>query len=401
MAAMEDPFQPFRELMVPLSGVKTTALLQRGDKKIFLIGEYHVNEFCRDKGFIPLCSILEEYLLSRTEDKPVDFMLEFENEDSQQNPLEETKAICSQRVNTPYPSSNVKPALIDLVRDMVAQYIPPVSNPVRSLPPRTAVSLPNARVHWLDPRFSHPTTRGDLLIQNMYPCVSDFTLFNRINRGAAFNRNQLTTLYINRTVINDILGIQPDSPEGEWALRDQRVIEMNRNSPSEIYNRSFAIIPDRALFLKSTDASKLSFVKKVYEMFSQSKFFTKCYSGPRFIKWEILEAVFLETWRKYSSEDENTIDYFYFIVGRFLMDFYTCCRILKEEGRWYKNIVIYAGAAHTDNIEQMLLLLDFQNVPLPPIPYNPLCSATGGKSRKQRKRKTRVKGKPNRFASSG
>ena len=70
------------------------------------------------------------------------------------------------------------------------------------------------------------------------------------------------------------------------------------------------------------------------------------------------------------------------------MDFFTCCRILKEEGRWYKNIVIYAGAAHTRNIERILLSYKFTNIDLPPIPYNPFCSETGGKSR-QRKRKIR------------
>jgi hypothetical protein len=69
------------------------------------------------------------------------------------------------------------------------------------------------------------------------------------------------------------------------------------------------------------------------------------------------------------------------------MDFFTCCRLLKEDERWFKNIVIYAGYAHTENIERLLLLLKFKNIPLPVIPYNPECSARGGKTRKVKRSK--------------
>ena len=370
-----DPFQPFRELMVPLSGVVKTSLLQKDDKKIFLIGEIHTPEFCRDKGFTPLCSIIEEYLQTRRE--PVDFMIETDNEmDRQVPPLEETRAIVSNKVNR-----DAIP-IIQLVRDLVAQYIPPVRNSVLPYPPQTAVELPNARVHWLDPTLLSATTKGDWLFHCM---IENGDLYYDIvdeNAGAAFSHNQLTSLYISRIIINDLLDIQPDSPEASWALPDPSVIHTYE------IQRHLDTIPDRELFLQSDESSKISFFKKVYDVLADAKFFKKCYSGDRFIEWGILQNVFTRLWREYNPV-ESTIEHFYFTLTRFFMDFFTCCRIMKEEGRWYKNIVIYAGATHTTNIGRILLLLGFTMVPIPVIPYNPKCSEKGGKSRKQKRRKKR------------
>lgn len=382
--AAEDIFRPFRELMIPLSGVIKMFLLQRGDKKIFLIGERHTHEFCRDKGLTPLCSIIDTYLQTRTDDAPVDFMIEMENEHKYMPPLEEIQAIAVNDVNVKSPYYGDVMPIIDLVRDIVAQYIPPVSNPTSSLPPRTVVTLPNARVHWLDPTFSNPTTPGDMLFHYLVSNKNrQYQMWNE-NNSLTLNHNQLTTLYISRTIINHNLNIPPNSPEASWALPDLRLMS--------VYERQgyLETIPDRELFLQSTDESKLSFVKRVYDMLASSKFFKKCYGDARFIKWEILRRVFLKSWRHQSSNPErNTIEEFYFMVERFFMDFFTCCRLLKDEGRWYKNIVIYAGALHTNNIGRMLYSLGFTNIPLPDIPYNPTCSATGGKKSRKRKRKKR------------
>jgi hypothetical protein len=372
-----DPFQPFRELMIPLSGVVKMHLLQRGDKKIFLIGEMHTPVFCRDKGFTPLCSIIEEYLRTRTE--PVDFMIETDNEiDRQVPPLEETRENCStQRVNH---DENI----IQLVRDMVAQYIPPVRKSVLSFPPRTVVELPNARVHWLDPTLSPPRTKADWLFHYMIQNVDLYYDIVNENAGEAFSHNQLTSLYISRTFINDLLDIQPDSPEASWALPEPSVIHTYETQGH------LDTIPGRELFLQSDESSKISFFKKVYDVLADAKFFKKCYSGDRLIEWGILQTVFTRLWREYNPVN-STIEHFYYTLTRFFMDFFTCCRILKEEGRWYKNIVIYAGATHTTNIGRILLLLGFRMVPLPVISYNPNCSETGGKSRKQRRKKRKTR----------
>ena len=380
---MSEPFQPFRELMIPLSGVIQMSLLQKGVKKIFLIGEMHTPTFCRQKGFTPLCSIIEEYLQTRTKDEPVDFMIEESNNEIYlPHSLEEAKTICGKRVNTPYPDSDTKD-IIFLVRNVVDQYIPPARNAHRVmyegklLPQKTVVQLPNARVHWLDPNFIRGRARVDRLLEYMALYTMNFM------RMEYYDVNRETTyLYTIRTIINDLLEIAPE--DIHWVLRDPRIIDMFHEDPNELHTLVFDTIPDRKLFLQSSESSKIAFFEKVYHKLLDSKYFKKCYSGGRFIEWNILRDAFIEDWRDtIEYKDNNTIENFYFIVQRFLMDFFTCCRILKEEGRWYKNIVIYAGFGHTRNIERMLRLLDFQNVPLPPIHYDPECLG------RKRKRKTR------------
>jgi hypothetical protein len=190
-----------------------------------------------------------------------------------------------------------------------------------------------------------------------------------------------STLYSIRNIINDFLEIVPEDGI-PWAR--PRVIDMWLNNPFDLHT-DVGDPTDRELFLQSSESSKIAFFEKVYHKLRDSKHFKKCYSGNRTMEWKILREAFIERWRDYSKID-HTIEFFYGIVQRFLMDFFTCCRILKEEGRWYKNIVIYAGSFHTENIERMLLLLDFKPILLPPIQYDPECSGT----RKQRKkRKTR------------
>jgi hypothetical protein len=254
---------------------------------------------------------------------------------------------------------------------MSNQYIPPASDPVpqyidAEIP---LVQLPNTRVHWLDPHFTHTKTRGDRLMNFMGEYV---TIFAKSNYDTDYTNG--TILYIIRTIINHLLEIGPDDGI-PWVLHEPNDIESFNNDPSKLQT-------ERDSFVQSSESSKILFFKKVYDKLIDSKYFKKCYSGDRFIEWKILQETFIEFWNGFSV---NNIEFFYFCVQRVLMDFFTCCRILKEEGRWYKNIVIYAGYAHTSNIERMLLSLDFQNIPLPSIPYNPTCSTR----KKRKKRKTR------------
>jgi len=298
--------QPFRELMIPLSGVVKTSLLQRDDKKIFLIGETHTSEFCRDKGFTPLCSIIEEYLQTRTKDEPVDFMLEKPNEEEFIPPsFEETRAICSKRVNT-------GEAIIGLVRHMVHQYIPPVRSPVLQPVPRTFVELPNARVHWLDPKIVDPITRGDRLIQFM----SFYTFLYTQMCHNGVNQNRLTSLYICRSIINRILRIEEESEAGQWTLAERHVIQSYDKDPSNFQTLVFDEIPDRDLFLQSSATSKREFFDQVYETLADSKYFKKCYDGERNIGLVYLRHIFYKSWID-DSQKENTIDFFIFVCNVF------------------------------------------------------------------------------------
>jgi len=86
---------------------------------------------------------------------------------------------------------------------------------------------------------------------------------------------------------------------------------------------------------------------------------------------------------------ENNFDEigFFFWVHRYLMDVYTCCRILKHDAdeKWYKNMVVYAGANHSINCMQIMQAhglkifnIDLKNrVPAPQPPFQPGSFANG------------------------
>jgi len=66
--------EPFQPLLVPLSGVDHILLLQKGKKKVLLIGETHQLSFFGDKGYVPLSRIIVDYL--QNVKQKVDFMFE-------------------------------------------------------------------------------------------------------------------------------------------------------------------------------------------------------------------------------------------------------------------------------------------------------------------------------------
>jgi hypothetical protein len=379
-----DPFRPFRELMIPMSGVVKMTLLQKGDKKIFLIGEKHSTNFCRDKGLTPLCSMIDEYLRTRTEDEPVDFMFETTNElNTPIPPLDQTRAIVANEVNRPYPSEPDSKYSIELLHYMVSQYMVPMRNPVYEHSPQSFIPLPNARVHWLDPAYVKPSSLGDVLI---YYMMMYNKVYGEVTMHEVLNMNHLTSLYILRSQINSLVGIHPTAVP--WAIYEQSVVDLYSTSPSTFRTHVVSTIPDKELFLQATDMSKMVFFRHIYDMLSTSKFFKKCVVRgiARFVPWNKLVIVFME---RVNQQEDKSIEFFYFVLQRFLMDFFTCCRLLKEDERWFKNIVIYAGYAHTENIERLLLLLKFKNIPLPVIPYNPECSARGGKTRKVKRKRSK------------
>jgi hypothetical protein len=51
-----------------------------------------------------------------------------------------------------------------------------------------------------------------------------------------------------------------------------------------------------------------------------------------------------------------------FYVGRFYMDVYSLCRMMRTEGNYYKNIIHYAGLKHSENMRFMLLRLGFTEI---------------------------------------
>jgi hypothetical protein len=313
-----DIFAPFRPLMIPLSGGMTMALLKKGDHKIFLIGERHGFNFCREKGYTPLAEIIEEYLASRSKEEPVDFMLEMPHSTEDYGILEETRNVVKGYTNTLNPIYGKHLNTLTLIRIIVTHLLPP------------NIGNPNSRVHWLDPLNREPT-------QNCK--VNDFTQPFFHCGESSFYRNKVDD-YLTKT-----LNFTP-----KWSIKDG--------------DKSFE-------FLKSTQEDKINFFKACYDALRESTFFKKCYENSRQVPWEIYRGVFIA---RVLSEDDS-IDLFYKKVQRFFMDMYTCCRIMKTDAGWYKNIVIYAGDWHVQNYILILTKLGYTMHELPePIKFNPKCN---------------------------
>ena len=316
-------FNPFRPLMIPLSNVARMLLLTKGDQKLFLIGEFHGDKFCRDKGYTPLAQIIEEYLQSRSYEEPVDFMLEMTNYKHENTPehLENTRTFVKGRTGIP------NSANIEFTRELATHYL--------------HLKNTNSRVHWLDIEYPFKKNKTDKLLLFFYEFV--------INATPDYLHSRWQ---IDKYLIDD-LKFTP-----KWSIRhgyDGGTYETNNL--------------EKAAFLRATDEDKINFLKTCYDALRGSIFFSKCY-GVQVPSWEIYRDVFIESLKKHT----NSIDEFYFNVQRFFMDMYTCCRIMKTDAGWYKNIVIYAGDNHVQNYIDILTRLGFESHELPePIEFNPYC----------------------------
>jgi hypothetical protein len=57
-----------------------------------------------------------------------------------------------------------------------------------------------------------------------------------------------------------------------------------------------------------------------------------------------------------------TTNFRLFVVYRFFMDMYSLCRVMRNEGNFYKNMIHYSGTVHTYNMRFMLVKLGFTEV---------------------------------------
>jgi hypothetical protein len=352
-----DPFKPFRPLMIPLSGVVRMCLLTRGDQKILCIGELHGTNFCTKKGYTPLSAILPHFFESSVE--PVDFMLEMSNVspyevDDQARLAKECVEMSKKEDNEIMPSCQEKLFIIDLVRQIVQPLIPTKTNPSPTSP------YPNVRVHWLQGVAENE-------LEHLFEQLVYSTLASNASEisHVRYSIDQLLITKLNFTPAWS-LGL---STEDAQTKQDE----------------------ERA-FLKSTKADKIEFLKACYEALRTSKFLKKCYGnredlGPSWVRqappsWDIYADVFFLGWK---SRADKTIYNFYFWVQRFFVDMYTCCRIMKQDPIWFKNIVIYAGDWHVVNYIRILSKLGYEQYDVP-VKYNPWCKADLAGGRKRTKR---------------
>jgi hypothetical protein len=69
--------------------------------------------------------------------------------------------------------------------------------------------------------------------------------------------------------------------------------------------------------------------------------------------------VYVETLTARLRESTAHKGYALFLCFRFFMDVFTFCRMMRSEGRWYKNMVLYAGHNHVRNVASLLLKSGF------------------------------------------
>lgn len=128
IATNVDPFQP---LLVPLSGVDHILFLQKGKKKVLLIGETHQQSFFGDKGYVPLSRIIVDYL--QNVKQKVDFMFEV---DETVVGITDTPEYVTEIASRPENTSDLH--ILNQVRILLKSYV------------RREKRFPNARVHYLD-----------------------------------------------------------------------------------------------------------------------------------------------------------------------------------------------------------------------------------------------------------
>ena len=329
-------FAPFLPLIRPLSGVMQMTLLKKGDKKIFLIGEQHTNNFCRHRGMTPVAQIIENYL---AQDNGVDFMIEMPNNYSPDYSLDEIRQIVTEPVN--------RHLTLD-EHGNSANYKNPlqVIHMTRFLAFKSRARRGPTRVHWLEPHFppvKAPLSTGDKLINAFMDFLNHYFEKRSFVETITYRRHRL---HIN-SILRDATGFTP-----AWS---------DTATGTDFYRYG--------------NDPKIAFFTQCYNLLSTSKFFRKCREGgPRQINFEIYRDAFLEMW---PSQDDKSINAFYFHMQRFIMDMFTCCRIMKtdkENPIWYKNIVIYAGNWHVINYINILKKLHYTQYKLPhAIHFNSAC----------------------------
>ncbi len=351
----EEAARPFRFLIRPLSGVSRMAMFTNGDQKILLIGEEHTTEFCKEKGYTPIAQIIEEYLASVDN---VDFMIEISNKSSlleEPEFVEETKRIVNSETNQPPTGENEPRQILSLTETILRPYLPPN----RKAP---------SRVHWLDAEIVDPSIRpqeGVAYHESTRPRFANELIYHF----------QIYADYYGKNVnYND------DSI-------DQTVIDQTLSDYQANIDRALMHFGYMVDWAKNWKSNKWSFFDACYEALRYSKFFRKCYgddSRTQPFPLQLLREAFKASW---IAERQKSLDLLYFNVQRFFMDMYTCCRIIKKDPQWFKNIVIYAGEWHVANYIYILYHSGYTRHILPvPIKYNPRCADYSAGTRRKKKK---------------
>jgi hypothetical protein len=344
--------------------MKQMGLLQKGVKKVFLMGEIHQHNFCRELGYVPIAEVVEDFLLGG--DK-VDFMLETDSsfyydmcDHDKVRKLARSKTnaatladLGSRHGEKKLDDENVVD-IIHLTRSIVLPYIKNTHK---------YKALPNSRAHWLEPHVqdnsSHDLKSGD----SLQYWLRKFT-----------EAKSLKNVYM------QITPTEEEIAKNQQELKDcsdkiNTILRTCKKYPSPSFIKKVPPETNRTMFYvkafsEATREEKLVFLDICIDKLLGSRFFKKCKSQARFFDRVLYRDIFWAAWEK---TDPKTIEDFYYYVQRFFMDVYTCCRIVKNEEVWFKKIAIYAGNFHVENYIQLLKAVGFSYHPVPNIEFNPIC----------------------------
>jgi hypothetical protein len=238
-------------------------------------------------------------------------------------------------------------------------------------------------VHWLDPYIaeydrSKPNTGEALLYWfDRYVLIYGYLQKEKLTAKRAKQSAKLNprieqdmddcVCAINSIVRSiDVEGTPPFTNDTDTQDKDQRHV----------------LLTER--YVVSTKEERLQFLDRCIQKLKNAKHFHRCFSQNRMQDNQIYRDVFWDyiyyQWidpKSPTVEPQENLEgdyyYFYFRVHRFFMDVYTCCRILKKEDPWYKNVVLYAGYAHIRNCSGILQRIGYEHHPVTEIEYNASC----------------------------
>ena len=364
----------FAPLLVPLSGVISMTVLSHEDKLVLFIGEKHSKNFCREKGYTPFGQLLEPYIDFVQERRAfVDVMLEIPNSiPHAQVPLWEVRHILKGVQNRMYSdvADSEEPAdydpsefedeparhqnILTLSSDLIAHLIPPQK--ANADPHLYTGSLPNTHFHWLDPASMFPQPEE----KDADQLLDELAFYAEISR-ADVNENP------------------EEQAENEEVIIETRQLIFNLAGLDE---SSIPFVTgterenDSEAFTASSPLDKREFVRNVFTTLFQGKYFTKCSTEKRAFPLETYVDIFMRAWE---GAELKLLDDFLFDIHRFIMDIYTCCRIMKREkndtSHWFKNMVVYAGNFHVLKDINILMQNGFSawRIDFTGKPFNPDC----------------------------
>jgi hypothetical protein len=323
-----------------------TGRLHGKDRNILFIGEVHSEKFRRKYGCTPISELIVPYLQNANY---VDFMFEASvqevNEFSTQKISQLThNDMRSYQRQLEKPKNTTGIDIMNQLRQLLCWYIPTEGHPARS-------KFPRAKVHYLD--HAYPTVHK-----------KSNTLLHTLNEITNVDRHA------------DTFRVQFDPMKRKI---QSQLIELSHHMEDNLLTD--------ALFFEAFDMST-TFEDRVYAQllifdcaFEELRrvVLKNCYAQERNINTLHYSSMFMTYSEKHNYDD---FDFFYYL-HRFLMDIYTCCRILKTDAneRWYKNMVVYTGAYHTMNCIRLMELYGFDmktvdvgDTPADTIPVPPFIS---------------------------